>query len=164
MNALAAEGRVLGLVECANVKQIVKSNCRTVQTLAGAADTGAGGAGHAVLTPGAGEGAGDFFSSFSLSFFLNMACVCAAGEGRRERRSPPSFHNKPLCDIMDWIIGDLRGHLRSNQGQLLSGELLACVDECCCSAGLLNVLQELEFVNRNKSEGKARPTNRISAF
>jgi hypothetical protein len=90
--------------------------------------------------------------------------VCATGEGRRERRSPPSFHNKPLCDVMDWIIGDLRGHLRSNQAQLLSGGLFARIDKCCCSAGPLNALQELEFVNRNKSEGKTRPTNRISAF
>ncbi len=116
------------------------------------------------MTAGAGEGAGDFFFSFSLSFFLNMACVRAAGEGRRERRSPPSFHNKLLRDVMDWKIGDLRGHLRSNQGQLMSDGLLARVDKCCCSTGLLNVLQELEFVNRNKPEGKTCPTNRISAF
>jgi hypothetical protein len=75
VDALPAERRVLGLVECANVNQIAKSNCRTAQTLAGAAATGAGGAGDAVLAAGAGEGAGDFFTSFSLSFFLNMACV-----------------------------------------------------------------------------------------
>jgi hypothetical protein len=93
-----------------------------------------------------------------------MACVRAAGEGRRERRSPPSFHNKPLCDVMNWIIGDLRRHLRSNQGQLLSGVLFACVDKCCCSAGLSNALQEFEFANCNEGEGKTRPTNRISAF
>ncbi len=131
MDALPAERRVLGLQECANVKQIAKLSCRTAQTLAGAAATGAGSAGDAVLAAGAGEGAGDFLS-FSLSFFLNMACVCAAGEERRERRSPPSFHNKPLYDVMDWIIGALRGHLRSNQGQLLSGGLFACVDRCGC--------------------------------
>ncbi len=89
------------LLECANVKQIAKSTCRTAQTFAGAAATGAGGAGDAVLAAGAGEGAGDFFSSFSLSFFLNMACVCAAGEERRKERSPPSFHNKPLSDVMN---------------------------------------------------------------
>ncbi len=76
-------------------------------------------------------------------------CVCA-GEGRRKRRSLPSFHNKPLCDVIDWIIGDLRGRFRSNRGQLMSGGLFACVDECCCPAGLSNVLQEREFVDRNK--------------
>jgi hypothetical protein len=83
VDALPAERRVLGLVECANVKQI--AYCRTAQTLAGAAATGAGQAGDAVLAAGAGEDAGDFFSSFSLSFFSNMACVRAAGEGRREK-------------------------------------------------------------------------------
>ena len=98
-----------------------------------------------------------------LSSCAWLVCALLAKEGGKER-SPPSFHNKPLCDVMDWIIGDLRGHLRSNQGQLLSCVFLACADKCWCPAGLSNVLQELELVNSNKSEGKTRPTNRISAF
>ncbi len=44
VDALPAERRVMGLVECANVKQIAKSNSRTAQTSADAAATGAGGA------------------------------------------------------------------------------------------------------------------------